>query len=137
MGVGGKAVQDPDADSEALNIPDNLFAGSILRSEFEVNDDDRHDYAALDRALELHKEGVDGRNKYAPRLYKLTVWWIVAVLVLVIAAGFRLRVLGRDFILSDGVLMTLVGSTTATVLGLFAIVTRYYFSNGQDSSDES
>ena len=120
-----------------------IYTGVVNRSRktVEVSDDARQDYAADDlatqrRANELHMEALRYRSRLAPRLFRLVMCWIIAVFVLVVAAGYRLPVQGRDLVLSDGVLMTLVGSTTATVLGLFAIVTRFYFPGNHHKDDE-
>jgi len=103
------------------------FLDAIQPSDAVVGIDDREDSNAADREAELHRESRDGRETYAPRLFWLTIIWLGVVLLMLILSAFPIHVGPRDFRLSDSVLITLIGSTTATVLGLFAIVTRFYF----------
>ena len=63
------------------------------------------------------------RKTYGTRLYCLVVWWLSIIGLLVLLHGFS----WVPFTLSVTVLTTLIGSTTASVLGLFAIVANYLF----------
>ena len=60
---------------------------------------------------------------YIRRLFQLGVVWLLLLLVIVVLQGFGIG----SFSLATSVLVTLVGSTTATVLALFAIAARYLF----------
>ena len=51
------------------------------------------------------------------------VSWLCGVFIVIVLSGFNLF----SFKLSTTVLTTLIGSTTASVLGLFAIVANYLF----------
>lgn len=66
------------------------------------------------------------RKRYADRIFYLIMVWLIAIFVFLILQGFAQDAGYAP--LSDAVLITLLGTTTATVLGLFALVTKYLFS---------
>jgi hypothetical protein len=63
------------------------------------------------------------RQKYAHRVFCLVVAWLFAMGLVVVAQGLDLG----GFALSDAVVLTLIGSTTASVVGIFLIVAWYLF----------
>ena len=68
-------------------------------------------------------QNLKARGVYITRLFRLGVVWLLLLLVIVVLQGFGIG----SFSLATSVLVTLVGSTTATVLALFAIAARYLF----------
>ena len=65
------------------------------------------------------------RKKYAKHYYNLVRFWVWAVLVLLLLQGV-LAACRLEF-LSDAVLMTLLGTTTATIISIVLIVATYLF----------
>jgi hypothetical protein len=65
----------------------------------------------------------EAKNKYLPKMLRLAWVWTVAVYVLLLLQGFHLF----GFSLSDAILVTVLGGTTATVFGLAVIALRHYF----------
>lgn len=63
------------------------------------------------------------RKMYGNRLFGLVVVWLIVIGLVILLHGFTFI----PFELSVAVLTTLIGSTTASVLGLFAIVANYLF----------
>lgn len=63
------------------------------------------------------------RKTYGNRLFRLVVVWLIVIGLVILLHGFTVV----PFKLSVAVLTTLIGSTTASVLGLFAIVANYLF----------
>ena len=63
------------------------------------------------------------RKTYATRLFWLVVGWFGVVGLIVGLHGFRFW----SFELPVAALATLVGSTTVSLVGLFAVVARYLF----------
>ncbi len=63
------------------------------------------------------------RKTYGNRLFGLVVVWLSVIGLVILLHGFAFV----PFELSVAVLTTLIGSTTASVLGLFAIVANYLF----------
>lgn len=100
------AVRD---ERDALEVERLQTENDLLRTE------------VLDR-----QQDRDERLRYAKRIYWLLVGWLGWMGGVVIAQGLRLR----GFVLADGVLIALVGSTTATVIGIFLIVANYLFPRG-------
>lgn len=103
---------------------------------------------------ELHIAAINdylgARKQYIPKLFWLTCTWVFCLLLLVLLSGTsppyptnRYMPFGFfgtimylinwifSFKLSDAVLMTLVGSTTANVLGLFYVVARFLYPAGR------
>jgi hypothetical protein len=62
------------------------------------------------------------RKEYIPKLYWLTVTWLIFVVILVWKVAE-----GPYFYLSDRVLITLVTSTTVNVIGIFMLAARWLF----------
>ena len=74
------------------------------------------------------------RRRYGYWILILTSLWIIAVLVVVFMQGFSVK----GFVLPDSVLMLLLGTTTANIIGLFIIVANYLFpKNARDLLDSS
>ena len=65
------------------------------------------------------------RKKYSQNLFVLICVWIYLIITIVFMHGCRLM----PFSLTEAELVTLIGSTTINVLGLFVIVARYLFPN--------
>lgn len=65
---------------------------------------------------------------YANRLFCVMVGWLVVVAYMVLAQGFGVGIhaYGR-FHLADSVVIALVTTTTATVIGVFLTVANYLF----------
>jgi len=77
--------------------------------------------------LEDRRQDRAERLKYADRVFGLIVAWLAWMGLVILWQGFQYNF----FKLSDPVLITIVGSTTATVIGIFLIVTRYLFPNNK------
>lgn len=69
------------------------------------------------------KQDTNERKAYAKRIFYLVCVWLIAVLLILVAVGFS----WHSFVLSDKVLLALIGGTSVNVLGLFAIVANYLF----------
>jgi hypothetical protein len=63
------------------------------------------------------------RKKYAKNIFILTCAWVAGIYIILLFQGFGLS----GFKLSDSVLLAAIGSTTANIIGVFLIVTRYFF----------
>lgn len=133
-------------------IPNPQVAGGVLKA-----DPTDSDLAAFLRRAEwdMAREKVAGliqdrgeRKTYAGRIFYLICGWLILVGLVILLSGFSesapvLKIgingivlvdfqWGSSFKLSDPVLLAIVGSTTATVLGLFAIVANYLFPKAKD-----
>jgi hypothetical protein len=86
--------------------------------------------------LELERRDYEKRKRnltigYVGRLFWLIVFWLIAVMVYIGFAGFKYR----DFSLDNSVLIALITSTTATVLGLFIYVAKWLYPTTQKQED--
>jgi hypothetical protein len=63
------------------------------------------------------------RKKYAKNIFVLTCSWVAGIYLILLLQGFGVL----DFKLSDSVMLAAIGSTTANIIGVFLIVTRYFF----------
>lgn len=99
---------DPDADALATGERASLD-NELLKSELKDKVQDRTE-----------------RLKYATASFRLVRGWLIVVGLVVFAQGFH----SRGFDLSGPVMIALLGSTTASVLGIFYIVANYLFPGG-------
>ena len=67
------------------------------------------------------------RLKYTGRIFWLICIWLACVVVAVFMSGFS----GFGFNLSDTILIAFISSTTITVVGLFAVIAKWMFPQGQ------
>jgi uncharacterized membrane protein YhdT len=129
------AANPPPPAEPSARIPVEAIPDPNLPPE---PDDDAAVKSVLETTL-YHREvirglgqDIDERKKYAHRTFCLISTWLVAVYILILLEGFA--GLPRSwFNLDKTVLLTVVGSTTASVLGIFIVVMHYLFpTKGQD-----
>jgi hypothetical protein len=77
------------------------------------------------------------RHEYADGLYRLVFIWLLVIVAFLLMDGFSLILKDHKFVLSDTVILALIGGTTITVLGLFTIVATYFFPSANKSSKTS
>ena len=78
------------------------------------------------KQLEQFGEIIQSRKDYASKIFKLVVWWLVGLGVVVLLSGWKVE----GFALDKAVLLALIGGTTLNVLGIFTIVTNFLFPKG-------
>jgi len=89
------------------------------------------------RKLELENRRIELRNdqlsqnrsereKYAKKIYRIVISWLVCVGLFLFLQGFS-NGTTKFFELPTSALITAMGTTTASVLGIFIIVTNYLF----------
>lgn len=87
-----------------------------------------NEYTSAELDLEIKRQHLitlrnnnAARIRYAKRIFILTCIWICMIIAIVVMAGFNL------IHLSDAVLITLIGTSTANFFGFFIIVVKYLF----------
>lgn len=75
--------------------------------------------------LEGLRQDITERKAYADKIFKLICWWLVVLATILVAQGFGS--FNHIFSLPDAVLVTLVGTTTVSILGIFVVVANYLF----------
>ena len=71
--------------------------------------------------LESKKQDREERKKYASHIFRFIWIWCAGIFVLMILVGLGV------FKFDDSVIITLITTTTANILALFAIVAKYLF----------
>jgi hypothetical protein len=79
------------------------------------------------QALKQHKSEHKQRVQYAEKIYKIVRNWLIIVVIIVSCSAIP----SINFQLSDNVLITLLTTSTATVLGLFITVLKYIFGRSE------
>ena|ERR1700744_4172227 len=70
---------------------------------------------------DIKQQDMDERKLYAHRVFALICLWLACVMLVIISSG------NGNLHYSDTVMVTLLTTTTANVIGLFAIVNNYLF----------
>ena len=71
--------------------------------------------------LEREKSEHEDRKEYGGKIFQLIIWWLVTILALVFFDSIG------EINISDPVLISLIGGTTASVLGIFHFVLKYLY----------
>lgn len=117
------------ADLEAVAEP---TVPAPVRATSQLVEDEAKSLDRDAKREQLHKLVIENaqleqdrkeRQKYAHRVFCLICGWLMGVFILLLLQGWTLY----GFKLADSIVITSVGSTTATVLGLFLIVANYLF----------
>lgn len=95
----------------------------------ELEDLDRSAKRAL---VEGFRQDTRERKKYAKNIYRLTVGWLGLMGAIVIAQGFGID----DFHLDNSVLISLVTTTTAGIVGLLLVVVKYLFRSKDSAAQQ-
>lgn len=84
---------------------------------------DQYDQAALQNFL-LNQSA---RTIYSHRIFFMTCGWLISVITILVLVGIKV------LLLSDAVIIALLGTTTINVLGFFVIVTQYLFNKDRST----
>jgi len=107
---------------EISKLPD---IPKITSENIEYFNEETNSYDSAKKELDLEqtKQVIKLRKEYAPRIHILTCIWILFVIIVIFFQGFKFY----KFILSDSVIIALLGTTTATIIGLFVIILKDIF----------
>lgn len=127
-----------DDPLEALHLPLDSINSSIvdavpnepdLKTKLEKNE---IELDHLKAQVENFRQDMGERKKYAKYIFLLTCAWVLAVYILLLFQGFG-RYGEYTFHLTDSIVLAAIGSTTANIVGVFLIVTRYFFPSSSAS----
>lgn len=104
----------------SIPAPQNVSQTPDIETVEEEEDLEKQQKKAIILGL---TQDIEERKTYASRAFWLVVVWLVFIGIVIILQGFNLW----SFTLTPAVLVTLIGSTTSGVVGIFLIVTRYLF----------
>jgi hypothetical protein len=118
---------EPTAEQEALqaqgddpNTPvTNLTTADLIESQIITGHELANTITSDEILRQRHLDEL--RDEYIPKLYIMMLAWLCFVAVCIIAVGIGWLTL------ADAVLIALITTTTATVLGIFIIVAKWLF----------
>lgn len=76
-----------------------------------------------DLRIQEFEELIGVRKKYAKWIFAITIIWLVFVAFVIIVQGYRIC----TFTLSNGVMIAIITTSTANILGLLYIVLRFVY----------
>ncbi|HUP11435.1 MAG TPA: hypothetical protein VM187_04470, partial [Niastella sp.] len=110
-----KLVQPPDTKVNVIE--------ANVREVKERDVEEEFSRAQLKRLLDDNK----ARKNFSVFIFGITVLWMFLVLFIVIQCS------RKKFVLSDGVLIALITTTTANVFGFFYVVVNYLFNKDKST----
>lgn len=126
-----------------IDIDDIKQAEPIIDDTAEIEDTTAEDFMWREKELHLRiseqqylrtvhelkeiQQNTKLRRIYISRNFILTCIWLILVLFIVVCQGFSIF----HFNLHDSVLITLLSTTTANIIGVLVIVITYLFKNKQ------
>lgn len=123
--LSGEKKGDDEKDELQTDIQENesdtirrKFLEQKLKTENEL----------LAEELESHRQDRDQRKDFAMKIFGFVSLYMFGVFILLALSGVECN----QFHLSDPVLITLLGTTTATIIGVFNFVARYLFHNKEN-----
>lgn len=115
-----KGKDERDEDLTSINKDE----GNEIRQKYQ-EEKWRTENELLAEKLKSQQQDRDQRKDFALRIFNFVSLYMFGVFSLLVMSGIGTN----DFHLSDTVLVTLLGTTTATVIGVFNFVARYLFHN--------
>ena len=115
-----KGKDERDEDLTSINKDE----GNKIRQKYQ-EEKWRTENELLAEKLKSQQQDRDQRKDFALRTFNFVSLYMFGVFLLLVMSGIGTN----DFHLSDTVLVTLLGTTTATVIGVFNFVARYLFHN--------
>lgn len=94
--------------------------GGDLRTNSEVRDYDIEQLRA-----ESFAQDIKERKKFAKWIFWMVVGWLLSIIAIIVLVGLKL------IVLSDSVILALIGSTTVNITTFFLVVTKYLFPSGK------
>ena len=73
------------------------------------------------------KANIEARGLYSNRIFYMTAFWLIFVVIAIAFQGFGI------IRTSDSVIVSLLGTTTLNVLGFFVIVIQYLFNKDKST----
>lgn len=126
-----------DEHTPALPSQETLCVSSDDNDTVQITrDHENHEYSRekderlKDETLKDRQQDREQRKTYAGKIFILVAGWLAGVFIILLLSGWQHSAwfpYCHPFHLSDKVLMTLIGGTSASVIGLMVIVANYLF----------
>ena len=134
------AEEDPNLGA----IPSPSVESSVEDASLDAQFKAKAEHYKEIRELEIAnlKQDMEARREYADKLYRLIIWWLSGIGLLIVFQGFTFDFVFLatpsvssnfkdyfpiSFSLSDKVFIAILTGTTVNVLGLFLVVARYFY----------
>ena len=108
-------------ESERADLSDGLQDRRVQQAFAEKDSQIKK----LDEEIKSLRQDRKQRRLFAQRIYWVVVAWLAVLFLVIGASGIKGTIF--RFEISEKVLLMLIGSTTANVLGLFGVVLYYLF----------
>lgn len=118
--LSGENKMDETSEEEHISLPKQ--ASSDLTIEYLRTQIDR-----LKEENEGLKQDRTLRKELGDKIYNFVSFYMFCVFFILVLSGIRCN----SFTLSDTVLITILGTTTANVIGVLVIVATYYFNKNK------
>ena len=108
----------------------NFLSATIKGHDITSSEEDSAQRIAIEdrrEDLENKRQNRNQRKSYGNKLFVFLCVYMILVFIVLFFCGFSLF----GFTLSDTVLVALITTTTANVIGIFAFVVRYLFYSKQ------
>lgn len=113
-----KKADDTDESKTAVGVAEGeTIHLKYLEQKWETEN------KLLIEKLEGQRQDRDQRKEFAMKIFVSVSFYMLGVFLVLVLSGWK----GIRFGMSDSVLITLLGTTTATVIGVFNFVARYLF----------
>lgn len=107
-----------------VSAPESLQADERLNSETSVMLEDRRaDIQLKQEEIDDRKQDRNQRKKFSGHIFKFMCVYMAVALIIVFLCGLQVMVL------DSSVLITLLSTTLANVIGVFTFVAKYLFHN--------
>lgn len=117
---------EPNIPDNALEKVDPPFLGTDLEPPWQKELERKRretEQQAKEDELNLQRIMLVERKRYASWLFRLSAFWLGFIGIFLVLASLK------TLAVNDSVLIALITTTTANVLGLFYIVARWLFPN--------
>lgn len=116
-------MSDQQQDDDEIEIPDRALTVGIVPPGPPLDVDPYEDLTRKNK-----NQNIDLRKHFSWATYGLLVGWLLLVLSIVVLSGFK----ALGFELAENVLITLLVSSSANVIGMFFLVLKYLFDRNGD-----
>jgi hypothetical protein len=115
----------PQADLSRITSPPDVSKEPQPETAEEIKN---LDHQRVEAELAGLRQDTAERKKYASRFFHLSCAWILIITTILLLQGFGSFWFGKcPFKLSEPVVLAVIGSTTANVLGILFVVANYLF----------
>ena len=122
------ALERASTEAKAISIDESI----AQKEEEDFQKISTEDVEIQKRLLELEslQQDIIERRKYALRIFFLLVFWLLGVFAMLLLQAWK----AWGFSLTEPLLISVVGGTTASVISIFIVVAKYLFPSGRNSN---